>query len=69
MIETAIALLSLKNKIIPPTLNCENQDKKAGINIVKEKQAIKVNTVAKMSCGFAGFNGVAIFKKIDSKGY
>ena len=64
LMETAIALLSLQNNMIPATLNCENTNKKIKFDIVKENLKKKMSIIAKMSCGFAGFNGVGIFKKI-----
>ena len=63
LLETAISLLAMKNNFIPATLNSENIDEKLGLDIVKENKDFKMKTVAKMSCGFAGFNGVSIFKK------
>ncbi|MFH0764475.1 MAG: beta-ketoacyl synthase N-terminal-like domain-containing protein [Candidatus Omnitrophota bacterium] len=63
LLETAISLLALKNNVIPATLNCENQNTKLNLNIVKENKKTKLDTVAKMSCGFSGFNGVCIFRK------
>ena len=63
LLETAISLLALKNNMIPATLNCENQNTKLSLNIVKENKKMEISTVAKMSCGFSGFNGVCIFRR------
>ena len=65
LMETVIALLSLRNNLIPATLNCENINRDLGLNIVQKNKKTELNIIAKMSCGFAGFNGVGIFKKID----
>jgi len=65
LLETAILLLSLKNNIIPPTLNCDNIDKRFGITLVTEKIEKKLEIVMKICCAFAGFNAAAIFKKIS----
>ena len=54
---------ALKNNFIPATLNCKNENRKLNLNIVKENRKSRLNTIAKMSCGFAGFNGVCIFTK------
>lgn len=62
LLETVISLMSLKNNIIPATLNCDNINEKLGLKIIRETTKAKIKTFAKMSCGFAGFNGVAIFK-------
>jgi len=64
LLETVISLLALKNNIIPGTLNSNNTNDKLYLNIVKENKHAELKTIAKMSCGFAGFNGVGIFKKI-----
>lgn len=66
LIETAISILALKNNLIPATLNCNSMDEDLNLNIVREKEEIDLNVIAKMSCGFAGFNGVSIFKKINN---
>jgi len=65
LLETVISLLAMKNNFIPATLNSENIDEKLSLDIVKENKDFKLETVAKMSCGFAGFNGVSIFKKVQ----
>lgn len=64
LLETAISLISMENEIIPATLNCENENKTLNLNIAKENVKKKINIIAKMSCGFAGFDGVVLFKKI-----
>jgi 3-oxoacyl-[acyl-carrier-protein] synthase II len=64
IVEAAISMLALKNNLIPATLNCENIDKALNLNIVRENKRHEMKIIAKMSCGFAGFNGVAIFRKV-----
>jgi len=64
LLETAALLLSLKNNIIPPTLNCENLDPKFNISLVKEKMEVKLNTAMKICCAFAGYNAAAIFRNL-----
>ncbi|MFA5276005.1 MAG: hypothetical protein WC417_03825, partial [Candidatus Omnitrophota bacterium] len=59
-----ILLLSLENNIIPPTLNCEGFDQNYAINLIRKQQKQALKTVMKLSCGFAGYNGAAVFKKI-----
>ena len=66
--ETVISLLVLKNNVIPATLNCENIDTKLNLNLVRESKEAELKIIAKMSCGFAGFSGVSIFKKLKQKG-
>ena len=63
LLETTLSLLALKNGMIPATLNCEKQNTKLGLNVIEDNHKTKLNTIAKMSCGFAGFNGVCVFRK------
>jgi 3-oxoacyl-(acyl-carrier-protein) synthase len=65
LIEIAIALLSLKNNYVPATLNCDDLDEKLNLNIIRKDTVCNSHIMAKMSCGFAGFNGVGIFRKIE----
>lgn len=64
LLESVMLLLSLKNDIIPPTLNCDKVDPRFKINLVKEKKETKLKTAMKICCAFAGFNAAAIFRKI-----
>lgn len=63
LLETAIAVMSIVADTIPATLNCDIPDEKLGLDIVRKDTKKKIDIAAKMSCGFAGFSGVAIFKK------
>lgn len=64
LLESIISLMALSKNIIPTTLNCENFDENFKIAIVRENMKKTVKIIAKMSCGFAGFSGVVIFKKL-----
>ena len=64
LLEASILLLSLKNDIIPPTLNCDNIDSKFNIPLVKEKIETKLMTAMKICCAFAGYNAAVIFRKL-----
>ncbi|MBU2250854.1 MAG: beta-ketoacyl-[acyl-carrier-protein] synthase II, partial [Candidatus Omnitrophica bacterium] len=65
LLEAAILLLSLKNNTILPTLNCQNINPKLNLPLIKQKTETNLKTVMKICCAFAGFNGAAIFKKLD----
>lgn len=65
VLESIILLLSLEKNLIPPTLNCDEVDEKRNIKLVRELMPYSLNTAMKLSCGFAGYNGVATFKKMD----
>ena len=62
--ESLVSLLSLKNNIIPPTINLNNPDTECDLNytpnIAIEK---KLFTAMSNSFGFGGHNGALVFKK------
>ena len=62
--ESLVSLLSLKNNIIPPTINLNNPDEECDLNYTPNK-AIERELSAAMSnsFGFGGHNGVLVFKK------
>ncbi len=62
LLETAILLLSLKNNLVPATLNYKNPDSKFNMSLVKEKTKAKLKTAMKICCAFAGFNAAAVFR-------
>lgn len=64
VLESIILLLSLENNLIPPTLNCEEDELKYSLNLVRDHKQSTLNTAMKLSCGFAGYNGAAIFRKL-----
>jgi 3-oxoacyl-(acyl-carrier-protein) synthase len=64
LIETAILLMALEKNMVPRTLNYNEVDYNLGIRLVKKNIKAKLKTALKMACGFAGYNGAAIFRKI-----
>lgn len=64
LIETIILILAMQKGVIPASLNCEDFESRHGINLVRKTEKKKLDTVMKLSCGFAGYNGAAILKKI-----
>lgn len=65
LLETAIMLMGMKKGKIPPTLNCENTDSSLGIDVLKElMRSDDVEIAMKTACGFAGFNGACVFKRM-----
>ena len=65
VIESIALLLSLENNLILPTLNCDEVDPAHNIQLVRKLLPHSLKTVMKLSCGFAGYNAAAIFKKLD----
>ena len=65
-IESIFSILSIKNNVVPPTLNLENISKDCdGINLVPHESIEKeVNYSLSNSFGFGGTNASLIFKRI-----
>jgi 3-oxoacyl-[acyl-carrier-protein] synthase II len=62
--QTASALLSINNSLVPPTINCEEKDPECNLNIVNEKLKKEVNTVLINSFDLSGNNSCLIVKKV-----
>jgi 3-oxoacyl-[acyl-carrier-protein] synthase II len=58
ILESIILLLSMEKNLVPPTLNCEEIDPRYNMEVVRELTNYSLNTTMKLSCGFAGYNGV-----------
>lgn len=61
--ELAILLTALQNDLVPPTLNLTAPDESLKVRLVDEPLSTPLRTVAKMACGFTGYNAVGIFRK------
>lgn len=62
--ESLVSLLSLRNNIIPPTINLNNHDKDCDLNYTPNVALEKDLSIAMSnSFGFGGHNGVLVFKK------
>lgn len=63
-IEAIISVLSLRDGVVPPTINLKNQDPELDLNYVPNKSIKKDITYAMSnSLGFGGHNGVILLKK------
>jgi 3-oxoacyl-[acyl-carrier-protein] synthase II len=64
-IEAIFAILALRDQIIPPTINLDNQDPECDMdfcaNIARD---VKMNVTLSNSFGFGGTNGTLLFKRI-----
>ena len=62
--ESLVSLLSLKNNIIPPTINLNNPDEECDLNYTPNIPLEKdLSTAMSNSFGFGGHNGVLVFNK------
>lgn len=65
-IEGVILALTIKNDIVPPTINLENKDEECDLNYVPNKAVSKtVNYALSNSFGFGGHNAVILMKKYE----
>lgn len=63
--EVACTLMSLKEGIIPPTINLSDKDPACDINVITEMKAIPLNIALSNSFGFGGMNAVLVMKKVE----
>jgi 3-oxoacyl-[acyl-carrier-protein] synthase II len=66
-IEAVATIMAIKNDLIPPTINLDNQDEKCGpLNFTPNKAVKKtVNFAVSNSMGFGGHNVTVGFKKFE----
>ncbi len=66
-VESAIAVLTMKNGIIPPTINYENPDPDCDLDYVPNvSRKAEVKTVLSNSFGFGGTNAALVFRRYES---
>ncbi|MBL8007131.1 MAG: beta-ketoacyl-ACP synthase II [Ignavibacteria bacterium] len=66
-IEAISSILTLKNGIIPPTINYEEKDPECDLNYVTNTALKKdVKTVLSENSGFGGHNTAIVFRKFES---
>ena len=64
-IEAIFSILALRDQVIPPTINLDNQDPECDLDYVANTaRDLKLNVSMSNSFGFGGTNGTCIFKKI-----
>ena len=63
ILETIILLIAMQKNLIPATLNCASLENKYNIPVVRKSTKKPLKTAMKLSCGFAGYNAAAIFRK------
>lgn len=64
-LESAFCIMSLRDQIVPPTINLKNPSEDCDLDYVpNEARSGKINHVLNNSFGFGGTNGSLIFSKI-----
>ena len=65
-IESIVSVLTIKNGIVPPTINYETPDPECDLNYVPNTALKKeIKTVLCDNSGFGGHNTALIFKKYE----
>jgi 3-oxoacyl-[acyl-carrier-protein] synthase II len=65
-IEAIAAILTIKEGVIPPTINYEEKDPECDLNYVVNIPMKKdVKTVLSENSGFGGHNTAIVFKKLE----
>lgn len=62
--EIACSAMSIKEGVIPPTINTKEIDKDCDINLITEKKDLPIKIVLSNSFGFGGVNAVLVIKKV-----
>ncbi len=62
-LEIACTLVSMKEGIIPPTINLTEKDPECDVNIIVEKKEAAIRTALSNSFGFGGVNAVVVLGK------
>jgi len=65
--ETAVALRSLREGLIPPTINTSNIDPEYGVNVVTGLMRTEAEYAMVNSFGFGGVNAVAVLKRTGER--
>lgn len=65
--EALLSVLSLRDQVVPPTINVEEQDPDCDLDVVpnQARQVENFNIAMSNSFGFGGHNGALIFRKWD----
>lgn len=65
-IEAIIALLSLRDSFLPPTINLKEQDPECNLDYVaNEGRHADIEYALSNALGFGGHNGVLVFKRCE----
>ena len=64
-LEAAFTAMTIKEGIIPPTVNLREKGTDCAINVITRKTGAKINTAISNSFGFGGVNAVLVFKRIN----
>jgi len=64
--EAACTAMSLREGVVPPTINTREKDSRCGINLITERSSVTIKTALSSSFGFGGVNAVLVLRKLES---
>ena len=66
-LEAGITSLALRDQVLPPTINLENQDPACDLDVVPNRaRKTQVRFALSNSFGFGGTNGALLFKRFEA---
>jgi len=65
-LEAAFTLMSMKEGILPPTINLKELDPECDLDYVMESRKAEIEFAISQSFGFGGVNAVLAFKRLDA---
>lgn len=65
LMELSILLAAIDRQTVPPTLGHETPFARHPLSLVREWEARPIGVAAKLTCGFAGFYGAAVFRRLE----
>lgn len=64
-LETAMAVFTMHEQLVPPTRNQTDPDPEVGLNVVTAAQPVEIRAMTKHSFGLGGQNAVLVLKRWD----
>lgn len=64
-LEAAFTLMSMKEGVIPPTINLKEGDPECDLDYVTELRRVEIDVAISHSFGFGGVNAVLVFRKLS----
>ena len=66
VVEAIFSVLAIRDQVVPPTINLENQDPECDLDYVpNEARDAKITMAISNSFGFGGTNGSLVFRAFD----
>jgi len=65
-LEAALTLMSMKEGVLPPTINLKERDPECDLDYVTESREADIEFAISQSFGFGGVNAVLVFRRTDA---